>query len=43
MAKSMKIVLCSCGCIVKLTGVKTSYPTDPEVEQCGVIAFAVSF
>ena len=43
MAKSIKIVLCSCGCSVKPMGVKTSYPTDPEVERCGVIAFVVSF
>ena len=43
MAKSMKIVFCSWGCSVKLKGVKTSYPTDPEVERRGVIAFIVSF
>ena len=39
----MEIVLCSCGCIVKLMGVKRSYPTDPGVEQRGVIAFVMSF
>ena len=43
MAKSMKTVFCSQGCSVKLMGVKTSYPTDPGVERCGVIAFIVSF
>ena len=43
MAKSMKIVFCSWCCSVKLTGVKTSYPTDPGVERWGVIAFIVSF
>ena len=43
MAKSMKIVFCSCGCSVKSMGVKTSYPTDPGVERHGVIAFVVSF
>ena len=43
MAKSMKTVLCSWGCSVKLKGVKTSYPTDPGVARRGVIAFVVSF
>ena len=43
MAKSMKTVLCSWGCSVKLKGVKTSYPTDPGVARHGVIAFVVSF
>ena len=39
----MKIVLCSCGCSAKPTGVKTSYPTDPGVARRGVIALVVSF
>ena len=43
MAKSMKIVLCSWGCSVKLMGAKTSYPTDPGVERHGIFAFVVSF
>ena len=43
MAKSTKIVFCSCGCSVKSMGVKTSYPTDPGVERRGLIALFVSF
>ena len=43
MANSMKTVLCSWGCSVKLKGAKTSYPTDPGVARRGVIAFVVNF
>ena len=43
MAKSTKMVFCSCGCSAKSMGVKTSYPTDLGVERRGVIAFVVSF
>ena len=31
MARSMKTVFCSFGCILKLIGVNKSYPTDPGV------------
>ena len=41
--RSIKIVLCSWGCNVKLIGVNRSYPTDPGVERCGVIVLVVSF
>ena len=43
MAKSTKIVFCSCGCSVKLMGVKTSYPTDLGVERRGLIALLLVF
>ena len=43
MARSMKIVFCSFGCIRKSIGVNKSYPTDPGVAWWGLIAFSDKF
>ena len=43
MARSIKTVFCSFGCIRKSIGVNKSYPTDPGVARCGLTAFSDNF
>ena len=43
MARSIKTVFCSFGCILKSIGVYKSYPTDPGVARCGLIALSDNF
>ena len=43
MARPMKTVFCSLGCIKKSMGVNKSLPTDPGVAWWGLIAFSDNF
>ena len=43
MARSIKTVFCSFGCIRKSIGVNKSYPTDPGVARCGLSALSDNF